>query len=308
MSAAAELAAVVAALRRDPPEISPRYLYDSTGSRLFDAITRTAEYYPWRVELSLLRDGGERIAARVGRGPALIELGSGSADKALALLGHLEAPRLYRPIDISREALDRTIAAVRCARPDLELSPHWGDFTAEVAYAGLPRGIQRLVFYSGSTIGNFEPAAAVECLRTLRGRLTAGDTLLLGADLVKDAGVLHAAYNDAEGMTAAFNKNVLSHLNARFCGDFDAEAFEHHAFYDARKRRIEMHLAARRELEVTLGGERLSFVPARPIHTESSYKFTIDELRGLAVRAGFVPDEVVLDERGWFAEAILRVD
>lgn len=303
----AELEGVLAGLRQARPRLSPRYFYDARGSRLFDEITRTPEYYPSRVELALLRERGKRIAARVGRACALIELGSGSADKALALLAHLDAPLVYRPIDISREALDRTTAAVRSARPELQVSPHWGDFTAADAYAELPAGAQRLVYYSGSTIGNFEPAEAVACLRALRSRLTSGDFLLLAADLVKDARVLHAAYNDRAGLTAAFNKNVLSHLNARFGGDFDPDAFEHRAFYDARKRRIEMHLAPRSEQLVTLGAQRLRFVPERPIHTESSYKFSVDELRSLATRSGFVPDDVVVDERSWFAEAILRV-
>jgi dimethylhistidine N-methyltransferase len=304
---AAELENVLAGLRQARPRLSPRYLYDARGSRLFDEITRTPEYYPSRVELGLLRERGQRIAARVGRGCALIELGSGSADKALALLAHLDTPRVYRPIDISREALDRTTAAVQSVRPDLEVSPHWGDFMCADAYANLPAEAQRLVYYSGSTIGNFEPSEAVACLRGLRARLASGDFLLLAADLVKDVQVLHAAYNDRSGVTAAFNKNVLSHLNARFGGDFDPDAFVHRAFYDARKRRIEMHLAARSEQVVTLGAQRLRFVPERPIHTESSYKFSTDELRSLATSAGFVPEDVIVDERSWFAEAVLRV-
>jgi L-histidine N-alpha-methyltransferase len=304
----AELREVLSGLRADPPRIAARYFYDTRGSRLFDQITQTAEYYPTRTELEILHSRGDRIAERVGAEGALIELGSGSADKALALLAHLRSPRLYRPIDISRDALDRTTLAVRAARPDLEVRPYWGDFTADAAYADLPARTRRLVYYSGSTIGNFDPPEALSFLRTLRSRLGSGDILLLAVDLVKDPAVLHAAYNDAAGVTREFNRNVLAHLNSRFDGDFEPEAFEHVAFYNARKRRVEMHLAPSRRLGVKLGGEALHFEPSRPIHTENSYKFTHDDLALLAPKSGFSLEHVVTDERGWFAEAIFRVD
>jgi len=302
-----ELGELLLGLRQTPPRIAPRYFYDREGSRLFDAITRTPEYYPTRTELSLLEERGARIAARVAPGSVLVELGSGSADKALALLCHLDTPRLYRPIDISRDALERTTRAVRKARPDLVVSPYWGDFAAEAAYADIPTGARRLVFYSGSTIGNFERSEAIAFLRLLRARLEPGDALLLGVDLVKDPALLHAAYNDAAGITAAFNKNLLCHLNARFGADFDPEAFDHHAFYEPRKRRVEMHLVPRTALDVSLAGQYLHFDPSLPIHTESSHKFTLDDLPNLARRSGFECEDVVTDERGWFAEAIFRV-
>lgn len=303
---AEEIRQLLAGLRQRPPRIAPRYFYDREGSRLFDEITRTPEYYLTRTELALLRDCGEQIARHVQPGSALVELGSGSAEKALMLLEHLERPRLYRPIDISRDALERTTRAVRKAVPALEVSPYWGDFTAEAAYADLPRGAPRLVYYSGSTIGNFERHEAVHFLQALRARLSPGDVVVLAADLVKDPRVLHAAYNDAAGLTAAFNKNLLIHLNARFEADFEPEAFEHLAFYEPHKRRIEMHLVPLHPLDVSLAGERLRFTPALPIHTESSHKFTLDDLSGLAHRSGFVLDDVVRDERQWFAEAVLR--
>jgi dimethylhistidine N-methyltransferase len=302
-----ELEQLIAGLRQTPPRISPRYFYDGPGSRLFDQITGTPEYYPTRTELALLRERGGKIAERIASGCVLVELGSGSADKALALLDHLDSPRLYRPIDISREALDRTTRAVRRARPDLPVSPYWGDFAAEAAYADLPREAERLVYYSGSTIGNFEPAEAIDFLRKLRARLHPSDVLLLAADLVKDPTVLHAAYNDAQGVTAAFNKNLLLHLNARFGANFDPDAFEHRAFYEPRKRRIEMHLVPRGKLHVSLAGEAFRFEPSLPIHTESSHKFTLDDLPRLASSAGFTFEAVVTDERSWFAEALFRV-
>jgi dimethylhistidine N-methyltransferase len=302
----AELAQLLAELRQTPPRIAPRYFYDRLGSQLFDQITRTPEYYPTRTELSLLKERGDDIAEHIAPGSVLVELGSGSADKALTVLEHLSKPRLYRPIDISQEALERTTRAVHRARPDLEVSPYCGDFAAAAAYADLPAGAPRLVYFSGSTIGNLERADAVAFLRALRQRLNPGDALLLAVDLVKDPAVLNAAYNDAAGLTAAFNKNVLRHINARFGADFNPEAFEHRAFYEPRQRRVEMHLVPRRELDVSIAGQRLRFVPGLPIHTESSHKFTLDDLPNLAQRAGYTAERVLTDARAWFAEAIFR--
>lgn len=302
----AERAALLAGLRRRPPRVEPMYLYDTAGSRLFDRITRLPEYYPTRIELEILRERGQQIVARIAPGTALLELGSGSAEKALVLLAHLSEPRLYRPIDISKDALDRTVEAVRSARPDLMVAPFLGDFGAEGAFTDLPVGAPRLVYYSGSTIGNLEPRDAVGFLRRLRDRLVTGDALLLAADLVKDPDVLRAAYNDSAGVTAAFNKNLLAHLNVRFEANFDLELFDHRAVYAARERRIEMHLVPRHSVEVTVAGERFLFGPAWPIHTESSYKFRLDDLANLARRAGYSRAEVITDERKWFAEALFQ--
>ena len=300
-----ERSELIAGLRASPPRISPRYFYDAAGSALFDRITQTAEYYPTRTELAILRDKGDEIGARVAEGSAIIELGSGSAEKIITLLAHLRAPRVYRPIDISPSALDATREGVQRAFPALDVSPFEGDFTAAAAYDNLPPGAPKLVFYSGSTIGNFDPPEAITFLRALRERLTAGDALLLAVDLVKEAAILNAAYNDAAGVTAAFNRNLLRHLNARFGANFDPEAFEHLAFFEPRKSRIEMHLVPRAAQRVRIGEDVFLF--DKPIHTESSYKFTTDGLLGLARAAGFTLETVVTDPRRWFAEAILRV-
>lgn len=302
-----ELDDLIHGLGATPPRISPRYFYDEAGSRLFDRITKTPEYYPTRTEIAILGRRGADIAARIPPGAVVVELGSGSGDKVILLLSHLARPAAYRPIDISRSALDATRRAVRAAFPDLEVSGFEGDFTDPRAYESLPAAAPRLVYYSGSTIGNFDPPEAIAFLRALCARLRRGDVLLLAADLVKDPAVLHAAYNDAAGVTAAFNKNALRHINARFGADFRPERFEHRAFYDAKKRRIEMHLVADTDQVATVGGRRFTFTPERPIHTESSYKFTVDDLRGLASASGFVFEDVITDERGWFAEAIFRV-
>lgn len=302
----AELAAVIEGLREDPPRVAPQYLYDAAGSRLFQQITRTPEYYPTRTELGILRERGERIASRIAPGCVLIELGCGSPDKAFALLAHLVEPRLYRPIDISQDAIERTARVIAESRPGVEVSAYRGDLMDERAYRDLPSWAPRVLYYPGSTIGNWDPPEAIACLRALRGQLGSGDFLLLAVDLVKDTDVLWRAYNDRAGRTAAFNKNLLRHLNARFEANFDVEAFEHLAFYDARERRVEMHLVPRRRVRARLGGETFSFTPSRPIHTERSYKFTLDDLPRIAACAGFVFEEVITDPRGWFAVALFR--
>jgi dimethylhistidine N-methyltransferase len=241
----------------------------------------------------------------VPSGSVLIELGTGSADKAIELLRHLSGPQAYRPIDISRDALARTTEAVRATYPKLAVSPYWGDFAADAAYADLPSRAPRLIYYSGSTIGNFEPAEAVAFLRSLHERLRRGDVLLLAADLVKDPAVIHEAYNDAGGITAAFNRNALSALNRRFGANFESDAFAHLAFYNGAKHRVEMHLVPERRMEVTIAGRQLWFDPAEPIHTESSYKFTREGLHSLAAHSGFTVGDLITDERDWFAEALL---
>jgi len=302
-----ERAELLAGLRGDPPHVAPRYFYDSAGSRLFDEITRTPEYYPTRTELAILRERGAEIARHVPKGAVVVELGSGSGDKVIALLSHLAAPRAYRPIDISRHALDVTCAAVKAAMPGLEILPYEGDFTDASAYRGLPEGAPRLVYYSGSTIGNFEPGDAIKFVRALRSLLAPGDALLLGADLEKDRTVLHDAYNDEQGLTASFNANMLLHLNARFGADFDPASFQHRAVYNERKHRIEMYLVAKTPQTVRVGDATLTFEPSRPIHTESSYKYDFDDLRVLAEQSGFELGEIVTDPRRWFAEAVFKV-
>lgn len=296
---------LLAGLRQTPPRLAPRYFYDDAGSNLFSEITKTREYYPTRTELSILRDHGDEIARHVAPHAVVVELGSGSGDKVITLLGQLDRPRAYRPIDISRVALDATQSAVEAAYPGLEVLPFLGDFTDPLAYRGLPPGSPVLVYYSGSTIGNYEPREAIAFLQKLRAVLAGGGKVLLGVDLTKDKSILDAAYNDSRGVTAAFNRNMLHHINARFGADFDPEAFDHVASYNAARRRIEMHLAARAPQVVHIADERIVFRPENPIHTESSYKFDLDDVRTLAEASGFLLEAIVTDSRRWFAEAIL---
>ncbi|MCB9891425.1 MAG: L-histidine N(alpha)-methyltransferase [Planctomycetes bacterium] len=297
---------LVQGLKATPPRLSPRYFYDERGSKLFREITRTDEYYPTRTELSILQDKGDELATHLEPGTVVVELGGGTAEKVIALLEHLDEPRAHRPIDISREALDESVRAVGEAFPELTLLPFEGDFTAEEAYAGLPEA-PVCVYYPGSTIGNFEPREATAFLSSLRERLSDGDRLLLGADLVKDERVLQAAYNDARGLTADFNRNMLRHLNERFGTTFQPEAFEHRALYNVEERRIEMHLVPRDPQRVVVDGEVLTFMPGEPIHTESSYKFDLESLEALGAESGFQLETIVTDEREWFAEVLFAV-
>jgi len=302
-----ELSTVLRGLSSMPPRVAPRYFYDAVGSSLFAKITETPEYYPTRTELAILRERGRSIAQHVPAGASVIELGSGSGDKVLALLTHLDKARIYRPIEISASALAITAEAVRSLRPDLDVRPFCGDFMDVMAYSGLPSDAPKLVYYSGSTIGNFDPPEQARFLRHLRAQLAPGDVLLLATDLVKDEDVLNAAYNDAAGYTAAFNKNMLAHLNTRFGASFVPEAFDHVAFYNPSERRIEMHLSAREPQRVSIGTETLTFTSERPIHTESSYKFQRDDLESLAQKTGFELVDMITDDRGWFAESVFRV-
>jgi len=236
----------VAGLRAQPRAIAPKWFYDAEGSRLFERICELPEYYPTRTELALLTQHAPGIADRIGPGAEIVEFGAGASVKVRLLLDALMAPRLsarrYMPVDISGEHLVEAAAALRADYPGLAVEPVVADFTAALA---LPAGVGRRVgFYPGSSIGNFDPEAAVALLSRFRGWL-AGGPLLIGVDLVKDPALLHAAYNDASGVTAAFNLNLLARANRELGADFDLEGWAHSAFYQPALRRIEMHLVSR---------------------------------------------------------------
>lgn len=285
---------LAAGLDARPRRISPKYFYDAAGSRLFDRICALPEYYPTRTELSILRERAHEIAAHVGPGAEIVEFGAGSLVKVRLLLDALQAPRRYVPIDISGDHLEAAAQELRAERPGLEVQPVVADYTQpftlpEVEGAeGDGRG-RRVGFFPGSTLGNFDPPEALAFL-TRAARLLRGGGLLLGVDLVKEPATLHAAYNDSQGVTAAFNRNVLVRANVELAGlgcDFDVGAFAHAAFYNAPLARIEMHLQCRRAHTVHLGGRSWRLEEGDTLHTESSYKYTVDGLRALAVRAGF---------------------
>ena len=273
-------------LAQRPHAIAPKYFYDSAGSALFDRICELPEYYPTRTEIGILRANAAAMAAKAGPGAEIIEFGAGSLTKVRLLLDAFDRPSRYVPIDISGDHLGAAAASLRRDYPCLEIRPVIADYTKpfDIETQAGPR----VGFFPGSTLGNFSCEQAVRFLCGA-ARLLKGGGLLLGVDLVKDPAVLHAAYNDARGVTAAFNLNLLRRANAELGTDFDVDAFRHYACYNPPARRIDMHLVSTRTQIVRLGTEQFEFGEGDSIHTESSRKFTIDEVRGLAARCGFEP-------------------
>ncbi|MGZ5181231.1 MAG: L-histidine N(alpha)-methyltransferase [Ramlibacter sp.] len=287
------------ALAAPPHAISPKYFYDAEGSRLFDRICELPEYYPTRTERAILAGFAAEIAECTGTGGDLVEFGAGSCSKVRLLLDALR-PRRYVPIDISTEHLEQAAAQLEREHPGLLVLPLAADYTAAVRLPPPLAGAPRIGFFPGSTIGNFTPAEALQFLRGA-ARLLRGGGLLLGADLVKDPALLHAAYNDAQGVTAAFNLNLLARAKRELGADFDLQRFWHSAFYNAAQQRIEMHLVSRERQDVTVGGQVYTLQEGEALHTENSYKFGIDGLRALATQAGFRPGPVWTDPQRLFS-------
>lgn len=264
-----------------------KWLYDAEGARLFEEITRLPEYYPTRTETKILTEQSEAIAAAIGPGAAVVEFGPGDGAKGALLLAGLQSPAAYVPVDIAPEWLEAAASHVASARPGLPVLPVVADFTQPFA---LPRRIgaaPRLGFFPGSTIGNFEPADATAFLRRAHATLGAGSRMLLGADLVKAVPVLEAAYDDAAGVTAAFDLNLLHRLNREAGADFDPDGFRHRAIWNSSLERVEMHLVSQREQRVRVAGREFRFAPDETIHTESSHKYRPERLEALATASGW---------------------
>jgi len=281
--------ALVAGLSGRPKSIPCKYFYDQTGSLLFERICELPEYYPTRTELSLLESRAPDIAALIGPAAELVEFGAGASRKVRLLLDALKSPRSFIPIDISGAHLRDAAAKLAAAYPGLQVRPVVADYTRPFALPQLAAGARRRIgFFPGSTIGNFTRVEALAFLRAA-ARLLSGGGMLIGVDLVKDPGILHAAYNDASGVTAAFNKNVLARANAELGANFDLARFAHYAFYNPRDQRIEMHLMSLARQRVRVLGHEIAFIEGETIHTEDSHKYTLDGFRVLAAEAGFVP-------------------
>jgi dimethylhistidine N-methyltransferase len=282
--------------------ISPKYFYDARGSVLFDRICELPEYYPTRTELSILKANAAEIGQRMGPRAELVEFGAGSLRKVRLLLDAMQAPERYVPIDISGEHLEGAAASLRQEYPELRVRPLVADYTRGLVLPPPLAGAgRRIGFFPGSTLGNFTPAEAKQFLR-MTARVLRGGALVLGVDLVKRPDELHAAYNDAQGVTAAFNLNLLARANRELGADFDVEGgFDHAAFYNAPLARIEMHLQSRRRQQVTVGGETFVFEEGQTLQTENSHKFTIDGLRALATEAGYTPGPVWTDPADRFS-------
>jgi dimethylhistidine N-methyltransferase len=292
---------VLAGLSARPQKrLSPRYFYDAAGSRLFDRITELDEYYPTRTELGILRTHAGAMAARCGPGCLLVELGAGSLTKVRLLLDRLDRPAGYVPVDVSGDHLRAAAAALADDYPDLDVRPLVADFTRPFDLPPVPAA-RRVAYFPGSTIGNFDPPDADELLRRVARLVGPGGGLLLGADLRKDEAVLERAYNDAAGVTAAFNLNLLARINRELGGDFDLGAFRHHAFYDRSRSRIEMHLVSAKAQRVRVGRRAFDFRAGETIHTENSYKYDLGELAEQAALCGLRLDEAWTDEQNYFA-------
>lgn len=297
---------VLAGLRADRRQIAPKFFYDETGSTLFNAITELPEYYPTRTEIAILERHCGRIARLAGEGCALIELGSGSSRKVRVLLDAL-SPSAYLPIDISREHLRESAARLAADHPDLVVHATCADFTRPLQLPDMTARTRRVAFFPGSSIGNFDPPDALALLRSINSVVGPGGSLLIGVDRKKEPALLHQAYNDTRGVTAAFNRNLLSRINRELDGDFEVDRFAHYAFYNPARGRIEMYLVSLCDQQVTVADEMFRFAEGETIHTENSYKYTQPEFVNLAGKAGFELVESWSDDLALFSVFYFKV-
>ena len=296
------VAEVLDGLRQPQKTLSPKFFYDARGSDLFEQITRLEEYYPTRTEVGILRAHGPALAEAIGPDAVVVEFGAGNLEKIRLLLDVLERPRAFIPIDISGEHLGEAADALARDYPGLRIEPVAGDYTRPLALPSwaMAAGVHRVGFFPGSTIGNFHPDEASAFLRNVRGILDGGD-LVIGIDLHKDPAVLSLAYDDPEGVTAAFNLNMLRNLNGLTGADFDLAKWRHRAFYNESLNRIEMHLVSMEAQTVTLGGQAIALAAGETIHTECSYKYTPERIAALAAAGGWTVNRSYFDEHHWFS-------
>ena len=293
---------IVMGLQRPTKVLPSKLFYDEYGSRLFDQICELPEYYPTRIEQAIMDHNIDEMASLLGHGSLLIEYGSGSSQKTRTLLDNLPNLAGYIPIDISQEHLMQSAADITAAYPDLEVAPVCADYETNFQIPTLSRPVsRRVIYYPGSTLGNFHPPEAVAFLNQMRTVCGPESNLLIGIDLKKDEGLLHRAYNDCAGVTAAFNLNILTHLNREIGANFDLDKFEHHAFYNRQAGRIEMHLRSLHEQIVWVNGHTISFKAGECIWTESSYKYSLNEFAGLADQAGLTVKSVWTDPNNLFS-------
>ena len=305
---AAFLRDALAGLSQPQKAIPAKYFYDTRGSLLFEAITRLPEYYPTRTETGILAAHAGEMADLIGPEAVLIEFGAGASRKVRILLDALRRPALFMPIDISGEHLRQAAQALDADYPALRVVPVVGDYTQrlDLPRDGAAADAKRVVFFPGSTIGNLTPDEARAFLGKTAGLLRGGGALLIGVDLKKDPAILHAAYNDAAGVTAAFNLNLLVRMNRELGADFDLATFRHRAFYNEAAGRVEMHLVSLRPQTVHLAGHAFPFAAGESIHTENSYKFTVEEFQHLAAGAGFAPARAWTDPDRLFSLHYMR--
>jgi dimethylhistidine N-methyltransferase len=292
---------VLSGLSAPRKSLAPKYFYDERGSQLFEAITALKEYYPTRCELAILREHKADIARVFGPKTALIEFGTGSTRKVRIILDAATTVDAYVPVDISAEMLWQEAQQLQHDYPRLRVLPVAADFTQPFRLPSAIVGLARAGFFPGSTIGNFEPQDAAAFLRHAGRMLGSRATLVVGVDLVKDANILNAAYDDAAGVTAQFNLNLLARMNRELAADFDVDKFSHRAFYNSERRRIEMHLVSGRRQTVNIAGHVIEFAAGETIHTENSYKYTLETFGALARGSGWTPMSVWTDAGGNFS-------
>ncbi|MBS2019613.1 MAG: L-histidine N(alpha)-methyltransferase [Deltaproteobacteria bacterium] len=295
-------------LAASPKRLAPKYFYDSHGSQLFDDICDLPEYYVTRAETSILRASASSIVARWGERVRVVEPGAGSGTKTKLVLEALGRERCvdYVPVDISREHLADAAHRIRADIPWLRVTPACADFCVDLPIPASSERASTVVYFPGSTIGNFDPPEATQLLARFRRAAGPGGAVVVGFDLKKTPAVLHAAYNDGQGVTAAFNKNLLARMNRELGARFDLDAFSHYAFYDPQHGRIEMHLVSTRRQEVVVSGTRFFFAEGESIHTECSYKYDLPSAERLARAAGLSLTDAWLDDERRFAVLELR--
>jgi len=304
----AAIAEVQHGLARTDKLLPCKFFYDGAGSELFERICELPEYYLTRTELQIVSEAAGDICAQLGPRVRLVEFGSGSSTKTRILLDRLVEPTAYVPVDIASDMLSDAVATLRAAYPRLCIEPLCCDYAAPFALPPAPAGTARTVcFFPGSTIGNFETADATAFLRRVAGVCGRGGLLLIGVDLQKDVGVLLPAYNDAAGVTAEFNRNMLRHLVRVFDCDLRPEAFEHRAIWNGSEGRIEMQLICREAHTAHVAGSAVPFRRGEVLTTEYSHKYTLPGFAALAASAGFTVDGVWLDAQRWFSVQLLRV-
>ena len=298
---------VIDGLNQKPKTLKPKYFYDNRGAELFTEICKTPEYYPTRTEIEILKLNAKDIASEIGDNVALIEYGSGALEKIQILLNVLENPAGIIPVDISKDQLIEATAELQTMYPDLKIIPIPADFTKPISIPKLsPAPANRVAFFPGSTIGNFEPNLAISFLQGVTDTIGPGGLLLIGFDLKKQTETLVAAYDDKAGITETFNKNILHRINTELGGNFDIQSFKHIARYNEKEGRIEMHLESQTNQSVSIKNTVFQFMEKETIHTENCYKFTETDFKALASKAGLSPVKSWNDNRRYFAVMLLR--
>jgi dimethylhistidine N-methyltransferase len=293
---------VICGLRKKNKRLPTKLFYDERGSQLFEQICRLDEYYLTRTEIQIMQQSIPEMVALIGNNNVLVEYGSGNSTKTRILLDHLPDLVAYVPVDISRDYLNMSVDALNQNYPDLLIVPVCADYTQPFIIPPLKTGLtHKLAYFPGSTIGNFTPGLAIDFIRNIANLVGPGGGFLIGADLQKDVNILNAAYNDANGITAEFNLNILTHLNKKFGSNFREEYFEHLAFYNEDAGRIEMHLISKQEQTVQVCGEMFHLEKGEKILTEVSYKYTLEDFAELVSQAGFDVKKVWTDSKDFFS-------